>query len=158
MQTQSVRRTRRPRAPSSADTSVLLNPILPTSLKDRPILGTVQVPKNDPLSYGLIVKGNCMAPEIVDGDTIVVSPSTDVTVGMIVAFSFRDGRMGAVKRLTHLPRPPKPDDEVEVLIRVEMNNPPQTYFLPWSAIDKMHAVNGVVRGGEFIAIESRRAS
>lgn len=142
---------------SSADTTATINPFsnpaIPKEAKGKPPIGFVACPIDDPLAYGLIVEGDCLHPLIQDGDFAIVSPLADVVEGTIVAFSFLDGRQGSIKRLAHLPPKPHPDDEIEELIRVEMDNPPKTFFLSRSVLDKMHAVVGVVRKGEFIAID-----
>jgi len=121
-------------------------------------MGFVACPVDDPLAYALIVDGDCLSPLIQDGDFAVVSPLADVVEGTIVAFSFLDGRQGSIKRLTYLPPKPHPDSEIEELIRVEMDNPPKTFFLSRSVLDKMHAVVGVVRKGEFIALDSKEVA
>jgi hypothetical protein len=61
---------------------------LPTAMRGDEYHGTVARPIDDPKAYGSICIGDCLAPAVQDGDTVIFSPSAKVTKGMIVLINF----------------------------------------------------------------------
>lgn len=131
---------------------------LPTALRGKTPIGTVQVPLKFSDAYAMKVKGDCLSPRILNDDTIVVSPSAGIGAGIIVAIAFKDGSEGKVKYLDHVPRQPRPGDEVIEMWRFLQINPRQVYFADPEKVECVHAVVGVVRDGKFAAIETLVAS
>ncbi|HEY5336938.1 MAG TPA: hypothetical protein VIJ85_01945 [Rhizomicrobium sp.] len=128
---------------------------LPASIRDVAQRGTVPNVINDPLAYGSIVQGNCLAPVICDGDVALFSPSLKVKTGMFVGIFFKNGHRW-VKRLTSKPPTPmRPRSNCRVLMRVEMTNPPETFFCDPDAIESLHAIAGVFRNGVFTSLNDR---
>ncbi len=77
--------------------------------------------------YALVVEGNCLHPEIGDGDTVVIDPATWPQPGDFVAIHFNTGAQPIVKRLVDKVYPRNfqihPEDEVEFTFRIEMLKP-----------------------------------
>jgi hypothetical protein len=124
----------------------------PASIRNVAPRGTVPNVINDPLAYGSTVQGNCLAPVICDGDVVLFSPSLKVKKGMFVGIVFKNGHRW-IKRLTsEPPTPMHPENNCRVLMRVEMTNPPKTYFCDPAAIENFHAVAGVFRNDVFTSL------
>lgn len=126
---------------------------LPTAMRKGTFHGTVTRPIEDPKCYGSICVGDCLAPTVLDGDTLIFSPSTKIAKGMIVLVNLKDGRRSGIKRLAEdPPRPPRPRDELVHLWTLEMDNPRKRFFLPQEAVESVHAVAGVLRKGKWIPL------
>ncbi len=91
--------------------------------------------------YAAICEGDCMAPEINDGDRVLMDPKAVPAVGDIVnvckwMFAVRPGtHQMLVKRLSHMS---------EMGVWLTMHKPAESFFLPWSAIACMHKVTGTL--------------
>jgi hypothetical protein len=127
---------------------------LPASFKGKKPVGFVNAPRGiDPTSYAATVRGDCMSPQLNDGDVVVISPKTVVRPGMIVAFSFKSGAEGTIKRLkSELFKPATVGSNCQLLITVEMDNPREQFFIDPCKIDQAQAVIGVVRDGVYLSI------
>jgi hypothetical protein len=101
--------------------------------------------------YALAAEGSCMAPEICDGDFVVVSPNVAPEVGKIAGIFFKDRRQPKIKRLLSMPHvghfknEPCPGDEVVPVLLVAQDNPPKRFAIPGYDIEAVHAVVAVVR-------------
>jgi hypothetical protein len=83
---------------------------------------------------------------------VLFSPSLKVKKGMFVGIVFKNGHRW-IKRLTsEPPTPMHPENNCRVLMRVEMTNPPKTYFCDPAAIENFHAVAGVFRNDVFTSL------
>ena len=49
--------------------------------------------------YAMVVEGDCCAPEVGDGDTVIVDPAIWPSPGDFVAIHFNTGAQPAIKRL-----------------------------------------------------------
>jgi len=126
---------------------------LPTAFRHARVRRTIAVPVHDPEAYAIICEGNCLAPLIRDGETVVLSPSTKVEKAMIVVMNFKDGRQSKIKRLADdPPRPPQAADEVEFLWMLEMDNPRRPFFVLQEDVESVHAVAGVLRDGKWLPL------
>jgi hypothetical protein len=135
--------------------------LLPKSVRDREPLGYVDMPAEVAAGlnhYILQVRGECLAPYVLDGDRIVLSPVVELERGMIAAIFSHDGA-AAIKRLATVP-PPKPwtlseDSECGYLLGMNQHNPPRGYWVPLERVEEVHAAIGVIRDGAYIALEVR---
>ncbi len=126
---------------------------LPENMRGSNVRAWRVNPVTDPLAYGLKCQGDCMAPEVCDGDVVICSPAVKVEKGMIVCISFKGPAQGRIKRLaSDLFPPPAERDEVEHMLTVEMNNPRTKLFVRTSLIYLVHACVGVYRGDRYIPI------
>ena len=98
-----------------------------------------------PDAYALTVDGDCLAPEIKDGDRVVASPSAPLRSGdYAVLYGEKGG--ASVKRLVSVPDPKLwgrdlgPKSEICPVLVVEMTNPPEWLFAPYDKLDAVHAV------------------
>lgn len=129
--------------------------MIPKTIRDQKIVGTHAWPPgvDDPDAYAVKCEGDCMAPEILDGDVAVVSPAVPVERGMIVTINFKDGGRGSIKRLlSDLPPPAGKGDEIERMLAFEMLFPPKKLLARSSKIEVMQACVGVYRGKEYISL------
>jgi phage repressor protein C with HTH and peptisase S24 domain len=154
----SIPKRKTPSRNSRAYSNKAFQAALPAYMRDKKPITTVEIPANlDPLAYAMGCKGDCLAPLIMDGDTIVCSPSTKPKPGMIVAFSWKGGQQGTVKRLvSELFGVNK--GNCQLLITVEMDNPRKQFFFDPTKIDKAHAVIGIVRDGKYISLAVETAA
>lgn len=132
-----------------------VNPKLPRPLRGKPVLGHVRIPGTiaDPYAYAVNCTGDCMAPDILDGDVAIISPAVKVERGMIVTINFKDGRQGAIKQLvSDIPSPMEADDDIERMVQFEMLNPPKRLLARPSDIEVLHACVGVLRGEKYISL------
>ncbi len=98
-----------------------------------------------PDAYAVTVDGDCLAPEIGDGDCVVASPSAPLRSG---DYALLYGKKGgaSVKRLVTVPDPklwPRdlgPKSEVIPVLVVEMTNPRKWLFAPCDKLAAVHAV------------------
>ena len=111
-----------------------------------------------PDRYGMLVVGGCLAPEIKDGETILVDKTAPYAAGdLVVIYRTRDatpsGRFqGIVKRLvaapppwvTKFPHKDHPESEVAALIIVEMINPRRQFVYRCRDIIDIHKCLGVM--------------
>jgi hypothetical protein len=144
--------TARKRKPAPKPTAAIRKVLseLPTAMRKGKYHGTVDRPIDDPKAYGSICVGDCLAPAVLDGDTVIFSPSTKVEKGMIVLVNFKDGRRSGIKRLVEdPPRPSRPGDELSFPWTLEMENPRKRFFVWQALVESVHAVAGVIRDGKF---------
>ena len=130
------------------------NPMDPTAPhRAKETRAYMSVPKElaakitDPETYSLIVTGDCLAPEINDGDQVVVCPSTQPEAGDFAIIWTKDGNC-AVKRLT-LAVPPESmmratGGDVMALVMCEQINPPKQFAVSADKISAVHKVLGWV--------------
>ena len=98
-----------------------------------------------PDAYAMQTQGDCLAPEIGDGDWVVASPSAPLRCG---DYGVLYGKEGApsVKRLVIIPDPDlwnahlAPGSNLVAVLVVEMTNPPKTLFVSCDKLDAVHAV------------------
>ena len=126
---------------------------LPSRYKNTKPLGHFTNPTDDPSVYGLIVRGDCFAPTILDGDSMVVSPTTPITPGMLVVFYSHHHPEPMLKRLeSQLPDVPfrmHPESDVEPMVSVSMDNPRNRLMFRASILEAAHACVGFMRAGTF---------
>jgi len=108
-----------------------------------------------PEIYGMRTDGDCMVPEILDGQKIIVSKTEEVKRGDTVCLWLKsqsrpEGYSALVKRVAMLPPPhvtfpfvEHPESEIEALVFVEQINPPRTYRFKCEDVLAMHKVIGV---------------
>ena len=95
--------------------------------------------------YGGTVDGDCLAPEIRDGDRIVASPSAPLRCGDYALLYRKEGG-SSIKRLVIVPDPKLwgsdlgPESEICPILVVEMTNPSRTFFVRCDTLDAVHAV------------------
>ncbi|SRR5260221_6197714 len=116
-----------------------------------PPTGTYPMPaedfrgKDDPGLYIVGLEGNCLEPEVYEGDKLVVSPATKPKAGDFVAIWFHNGSP-IVKRLFAMPpwglQQLSPDSDVQPLVLLEMLNPHRVVGV---RVDKIKAIHTVVR-------------
>ena len=128
--------------------------VLPSRYKKTKPLGHFTNPTDDPAVYGLIVRGDCLAPTILDGDSLVVSPAAPITPGMVVVFHFYNyPGQPSIKRLeSQLPDVPfrmHPKSEVEPIVFVSMDNPRKRLMFRASILEAAHACIGFMRADKF---------
>ncbi len=107
--------------------------------------------------FATIVRGDCMVPDIADGECIAIDPTAPVSAGDLVIVVKRPERMqdgeppGALKRLvgrikrSRIPFELREDEELEPCLFVEMTNPPKRMFVPYSAIGAVFKCIGKAR-------------
>ncbi len=108
-------------------------------------------------AYGCPLRGDCLAPEINDGDMALASPSAVPKVGDFVVLYGKDGGTPWLKRLVMLPGVPvgtplHPDSDVMFLVVVEMLNPPRQFNIPLDRLSAMHAVVGMIPKAKVAAL------
>lgn len=129
---------------------------LPGVLREAGTLGTRVVPRSmvagytDP--YLIKVDGDCLSPEVNDGDPVVASPDAPVIRGKLVVLYPKDGGKPSVKRAIMIPPPSMmevhPDSEIMPLVIVEQLNPPREYRIDVDKLEAVHGVLGVIPRGE----------
>lgn len=94
------------------------------------------------------MRGNCMAPDVCDGDHIFISPTADLLPGTVAAIFTRDGKRG-VKRFVTVPPAKSWEGTIEIVLLVNQESPPHGYGLPMGMIEAVHGAIGVARDGVF---------
>ncbi len=90
-------------------------------------------------------EGDCLAPEIGDGDGVIASPSAPLRRGDHAVLYGKKGGP-SVKRLVSVPDPKLwhrdlgPKSEIIPVLVVEMTNPPKWLIVPCDKLDAVHAV------------------
>jgi hypothetical protein len=109
----------------------------------RPRLNRLLVPLEkffpdgrDPTAYCCVGDGDCMAPEIGDGDTVIASPAAPLVPGQPVIVWFRDGRQLLIKRLIATPDTPENPMVIATL------NPYRQFRIPMRLVDRVHRIVG----------------
>ena len=102
-----------------------------------------------PDAYGCLLRGDCLAPEINNGDMALVSPSELPQAGDLVVLYSKNGGTPWLKRLVMAPMVPvgtalHPSSDVALLVIVEMLNPPHRFRVPTDQLAAMHRVIGVI--------------
>ena len=98
-----------------------------------------------PDAYAMQTEGDCLAPEIGDGDLIIASPSAPLRCGDYGVLYGKEGGC-SVKRLVIVPGPDfwnahlAPGSNLVAVLVVEMTNPPKTLFVSCDKLDAVHAV------------------
>ena len=98
-----------------------------------------------PDAYAMQTEGDCLAPEIGDGDWVIASPSAPLRCGDYGVLYRKEGGP-SVKRLVIIPDPDlwnahsAPGSEIIGVLVVEMTNPPKTLFVSCDKLDAVHAV------------------
>ena len=110
-------------------------------------------------TYGCRVHGDCLFPEIKDGDMALASPSAEPLRGDFVVLHFASGAPPQIKRLVMAPGIPvgtklHPDSDVQFLVVVEMLNPPRQLMAPINRLTAMHKVVGLIRKDEVAALRN----
>lgn len=98
--------------------------------------------------YGQRIVGDCMAPLVRDGDTVVCDPAADYGAGDLVVLYFRDGdgSRAIIKRLSMSvwekvwPLKLHPDNELLSLVCFEQITPGRQYNLRGDCILGIHKV------------------
>jgi len=126
-----------------------------------------------PEIYAMRTEGDCMVPEILDGQKIIVSKTEEVKRGDTVCLWLKsqsrpEGYSALVKKVAMLPPPhvtfpyaEHPESEVVALVFVEQINPPRAYQFRCDQILAMHKVIDVqAEDGTSVmkAVEPVRAS
>jgi peptidase S24-like protein len=97
-------------------------------------------------AYALIVTGDCLDPEICDGDYALVAPEMAYERGDFVVLLWKDGRVPSVKRLAMAPPSGwekwSEKSEALPLVFVEQLNPPQRYAVTTDHLQALHRVVG----------------
>ena len=102
-------------------------------------------------SYGLVVRGDCMAPLVLGGDTVLAGPGEEPRAGDLVAIwptKEQDGSI--IKRLDlGLPPPgtmnPSPGSNVCGVIIVSQINPVKRIQIKGPAVKTVHKIFAVYR-------------
>jgi hypothetical protein len=117
---------------------------------------TGSIPAN---AYGAPLLGNCLEPELFDGDMALVSPIQEPQAGDFVVLYPVAGGMPKLKRLVMTPMfpvgtPLHPDSDVMPMVMVEMLNPPQQLMVTVDKLKAMHKVVGLIRKDEVDALRN----
>jgi len=111
-----------------------------------------------PEVYAMGTDGDCMMPEILNGQKILVLKGEEIRRGDTVCIWLRNpthpkGYSALVKKMAMLPPPhvqfpyeEHPESEVQALFFVEQINPPRTYRIPCEQVLALHKVIGVQKG------------
>ena len=143
-----------PRAPA-------INP-----LEGVPTTGTIHLPNDffvadpGPGAYALRLEGNCLEPELFDGDMAVVSPTAPLVAGEWVVIWRLKGKP-LLKRLVIRPASFDLDvvtGEVMPAVIVEMLNPRKVMAIPMDQVKAIHAVVGTMRPEQFEPLRQPRPS
>ncbi len=129
---------------------------LPGVLQEAGTLGKVLVPRSMVAGYTnpylVGVDGDCLSPEVNDGDSVVASPDAPVTQGKFVLLYPKDGGKPSMKRAIMIPPPSMmevhPDSDLLPLVIFEQLNPPRLYQVEVDRIEAVHGVLGVIRKDE----------
>jgi hypothetical protein len=110
-------------------------------------------------AYGCPLHGDCLSPDIKDGDMALASPSAEARPGDFVVLYFASGAPPQIKRLVMAPGVPvgtklHPDSDVQFLVVVEMLNPPRQLMAPIDRLTAMHKVVGLIRKDEVAALRN----
>ena len=131
---------------------------------DRPVTGHVRPSANHfldgvprPDAYGCNLQGNCLEPQMFDGDMALASPSETPQVGDLVVLHPANGGTSWLKRLVMAPMfpvgtPLHPDSDVMSVVVVEMVNPPKQFMIPIDRLKAMHRVVGIIPKAELAAL------
>ena len=95
--------------------------------------------------YAVCIDGDCMAPDVRDGDYVAVNPGRRPREGELAVIWLKGNPKGALKRIVTLPPPSHPEDEIVMLGVFEQDNPSRQFSLPNSRIEALHSVVRVVR-------------
>ncbi len=120
------------------------------------VIGTILCPRKVirawPDAYALQTEGDCLAPEIGDGDHVVASPSAPLRCGDYAVLHGKEGGC-SVKRLVIVPDPDlwnsgsEPGSNISGVLVIEMTNPRKTFFVSCDKLDAVHAVVYVHKEG-----------
>ena len=119
--------------------------------------------ERDPGCYLLDVRGNCMSPDLEDGDLALVSPALDPEPGQLVALE-KEGNQGYAKRLVEaishflLPQYASPENEMVARVVVEMNEPRQCLSARADKFKSIRPIVGVIRVSEQTGQPCKRTS
>jgi hypothetical protein len=119
--------------------------------KPAPAPKSVDPAKIETRFYGLIVRGDCLAPEFKDGDTVVVDKEGPLLRGCNAVFYHRPELVPpcewpltlkrlatAVPQEVTLPYREHPDSEVKFIVVVEQANPPKRWAVPCEDLLAVH--------------------
>jgi len=110
------------------------------------------IPPDLPDVYAMRTDGDCMVPEILDGQKIIVSKSEEIRRGDTVCLWLKNpsqpkGYSALVKKVAMLPPPhvtfpytEHPESEIVALVFVEQINPPRAYQFRCDQVLAMHKV------------------
>jgi len=132
----SAKRARRPRAPRRSNLS-----------RAASILASCEAAG----VYAMDVRGDCLAPEVNDGDFIIADASAHPENGDLACVHFRSDHPAMVKRCAMVP--PKSmmtlaaGSEVMPVLVLEMLNPPKRGIVAVDKVAAIHRVIEVVRKG-----------
>ncbi|MBO6635993.1 S24 family peptidase [Parvibaculum sp.] len=90
-------------------------------------------------AYALRVRGDCMAPEMCDGDHVILAPSETLQAGDVAAVWMDRVGLPALKRIASF---------ADGALRLEMQNPPTCFSVAHERIEAVHKVIAVSRGDE----------
>jgi hypothetical protein len=96
-------------------------------------------------AFGLVADGNCLAPTIEAGETILVEPDTLPRPGELAVVWFRGG-LGPVGKVLHSPLfgyPHNPDSDAEVVLRLGQLQPPRLFQTGMGNVAKIARCCGV---------------
>jgi peptidase S24-like protein len=120
---------------------------------------TIQIPEaflkemtdHGAYAYALILTGECLDPEMRDGDYVVVAPGMDYQPGDFVVLQWKDGRVPSVKRLVMAPPTGwekwSAESEALPLVSIEQLNPPRRFSLTTDKLSAIHRVVGSFSAG-----------
>lgn len=114
-----------------------------------------------PELYAMKLSGDCLAPELMDGDEVKFSSIEPPAVGDFCIFIMRPelvqpgGMQCITKRMVMAPPPyvklpyrENPKSEVHALVVAEQLNPRRQYFIPCEKLLAIHKFVGVQRRGD----------
>lgn len=111
-------------------------------------LGHVEAPEAlGPNAYGVICRGDCLAPVINDGDTVICDPDAEPASGDYVNVWWKGADSGpSVKRLAFA-LPPRSlwgalddSDDLEGMLFCDQHNPSLRLSAPFAQIEAVHKV------------------
>ncbi len=101
--------------------------------------------KPGPNAYALRTEGDCLAPDINDGDVVICDPDAQPSLGDFIAIWWKGGSMPpGIKRLvsTLPPRAFWDNDALEAVVIVEQSNPPKRLAPVMARVAEIHKVLG----------------
>lgn len=131
---------------------IVPSPGAPKYLEGKGIVGTVLVPRSLAGGYAVAVDGDCMAPAVLDEDTLIFHPGVCPAQGMIVGVYFHDCRQCSLKRLVSAFPESARQYDAEPTVLLEMDNPRTKFCVARRTIDRLHVLVGVVRAGAYLPI------
>lgn len=136
---------------------------LPPVVADKGCLGTVRLPPEIVAkvagrpAYVLLCDGDCMAPDVLHGDALVVVADEPLADRQLCVFWPAKGINGdkpALKRLTRVPPfgwPHHPESNLAASVEFEQQNPPRRYRVWADQLAGIHPVVARIPAAEYEA-------